>query len=1110
MYFYKSRISTLCVGLCVLFFVQEVRAQGSYENRRRRRTAAAPKTQPQPRTTTPVAPPPALPQGANTAANQLTGKVIDDATGEPIVGANVAFTAPQTGSVLGGVFTDENGEFSFAHPGELTSLGIQINAVGYKTVKSVAKAGPRLVVCPLSEDVLKLDEIVVTAYGRKERHENLNVALQTIETGRLTTSGEVNLGSGFIGKIAGMQALQSSGVPGASTSLILRGFSTINGYVQPLFVVDGTPMDNSTFTNGLNPFTTNADYTNNFTYSNRVIDLNPDDIQSISVLKGPAAAALYGTRAGHGVISVTTKKGSGEPGLKVEWVNRVGIESPNRLFEMQNVYAQGNRGVYLPPTRPDGFGGAFMSYGPRIDSIPGLKAYDNQDAIFKTGVLLQSTLSVSNTREKSSYHLSIGATNHDGFVEGINFNRYTLKGGYEAKLSTRFRLTGGINISRSGGSRREVGSGRSLMQGIYRGPASYDFAAGYVNPDGTQRVWATNFGFDPVSGQNIPSGSDNPFWGLKYNRVTDDVNRLLGNVALEYAPLDWLSITYRVGGDFYVDERSQFRAKGARNYPLGSISRTVHQVLQVYSDLYATARKQLSRKVYGALTLGNNLASRYHSQNYLQGTELIAPYFESFSNAKNQSGDYRELTLRNAGYFADAFVDYGGWLKLNATLRAEQVSTLPANNNLFFFPGVSAGAVISELPFYNKQSFVSYLKVQTSFTQVGIEPPPFATQNYYEATAVSPEISSQALNQQTLNLPINGQPGFTQSLIKGNPNLIPERLNALEGGVDIGFYKNRFGLSIVGYYQKTNDVVLKLPLAPSSGYSAIFSNQAELENKGFEITLTGRPISKKDFSWSFELNFSLNRNIVTKMPAAVKKYDMATVDIATPASASIIQDQPFGVLTGSKFKRDAQGRMLIGADGYPIADTRTDYIVGNPNPKFILGFTNILTFHKFKLITQFDFRAGGDIVNLTLAEMYYYGTAKETEKLRTTTKVFEGVLANGEPNTKAVPLNQSWFYDGNGGRKGPTEQWVQDATNFRIREITLQYPFNLRGKKIKNIALPNIELSLTGRNVFLYAPNMTGFDPENNMLGSGSNARGIELYNMPATRSFLLGARFIF
>lgn len=976
-----------------------------------------------------------------------------------------------------------------------------------------------------SSDTDRVEEVVVTALGIKKQQRALGYSVQTVKGKELVGSGEQNVVQALSSKVAGALVTSSSGTPGASSRILLRGAATFTGNNQPLFVVDGVPIDNSTdqSTAGDYPFNSNLQGVNN---SNRAVDINPDDIESITVLKGPAAASLYGVRGANGAIIITTKRGQkGGKRFSAELSSTMDWSKVNKLPERQFSYGQGLGGggqkIDSAGVRknfvgiiPVGWklvdaGTAAVtpnSWGPRIAEG---KSFDNAGNFFQTAMSMTNNLGVTVNGENTSARFSIGNTQQNGIVPNTAFKRTSIRVNTDSRVTDKLSVGSSVNIINSGGTRAQNGSNLSgVMLGLMRAPADFDLAGGalagendvkYLNADGTQRQ------FFPIY--------DNPYWTVNRNPFTDDVNRIIGNLNAQYKPLDWLSVNYRIGTDQYTDSRQQIFAVGSwqpDNSPGGEVSQNVIRYKEIYSDLVLNANRNINKDLSVNMTLGNNLNTRTSSDQYLRGRDLAVPNFYNLSNASNLYASQGYGTVKNAAIFGSAEFAYKNILYLNASGRNEWASTFGNKKSSFFYPSISGSLVFSEL--MEKGGLISFGKMRMAIAQAGINPPAYATRTYFGQPRLTDGFTGG------LGFPYLGQNGFGQSNGLGNNGLMPERRTSTEIGFDVRMFDSRLTLDLTLYEQKSTDLLVNMPLAASSGYGSVSQNSGSMTNKGIELMLGVTAVKSKNVTWEIAANFGLNRNEVLSLAPGVDEINIESA-FASIGSYAIVGES-YGSMFGSRVLRHSDGSMIIGANGLPVLNN-TRGNVGNPYPDWIGSLRNTLNIKGINITALIDVRKGGDIWCGTYARMSQYGIVKEAEN-RDETYLIEGkkiiagtpkydsktgLITNEgeltfEKNSReinAFAYNRSFKGDGPGSS---SEMAVYDGSWVRLRELGVSYRINMKGNK----SVSYIDLGMVGRNLWL-STKYPGVDPETSLTGASSNIGGFDYFNNPGLKSFMFNIK---
>ncbi|MEI8203986.1 MAG: SusC/RagA family TonB-linked outer membrane protein [Bacteroidota bacterium] len=1049
----------------------------------------------------------------------ITGKVTTSEDGSTIPGVTVLVKGTTIGTT-----TNLNGEYSITVPEKSNTLVFSFVGMKAKEVK-IDKTFTINVV--LDKDVMNIEGAVVTAIGIKRETKALGYSVQNVNGDLIEKSQNANVVNSLDGKVAGVQVTNSSGAAGSSSQITIRGNSSILGDNQPLFVVDGVPIDNSQTYSG-NPDNGTNNLTQGVAYSNRAIDLNPDDIESVSVLKGGAATALYGLRAANGVVLITTKKGStaqtGGSKFSVDFNSSVSFDVVSQLPKMQNKYGQGVNGHWSGPETYNR-----NSWGPKLDTCAWdgsdylydkngrivsmnsplatkkVTPYDNLGTFFKTGVSYNNALSVSGGNNDAAYYLSLSNLTSEGIVPNNTFNKTTIKVSGEAKLSQKFTTSGSVNYIKSGGDRLQQGSNLSgVMLGLLRTTPSFDNSNGfsdpvntpaaYLFPDGTERSYR-------------PGIYDNPYWSVNQDKFTDDVNHIIGSIQASYLPLDWLNITYRIGTDWYSDRRKGYFAINSGANPLGQTMEDQHYNRDINSDLIVTIKKDISKDFKADLTIGQNMYQTYHQQLYVEGDQLNVSNYYNINNASSILARENQAEKRTAAFYGDLGLSYQSMAFLNITGRNEWSTTLPADANSFFFPSASAGFVFTELPFLKDNKILPFGKLRVSYAVIGSDASIYATHSTYAGGFFQDGWTTG------ISSPYFGLVGYTKDNGLGSSNLKPEKLKSFEIGVDLRFLNNKVGLDFTYYDNKNEDLLIWAPMAGSSGYTDQYINAASMENKGIEITLNATPIKNKDWTWDININFTKNNNMVTKLADGVDNVGLGGF---TGAEIRAVVGKPYGSIYGTQWIKDANGNVVIFENastpgfGSPKMSDQEAYL-GTVQPDWTSGIGSSLKYKNITLSFLFDIKAGGKMWNGTKGIMYALGTHADTED-RGTSEVISGVQGhydgNGNlvidgTNTLTTVKNQAWYTGVGGGFNGPTEQFIEDANWVRLREVSLYY--SLSKKILGKSIFKGVDVFVTGKNLWLSTP-YTGVDPETSLYGA-SNAQGLDYFNMPGTRTYIVGLK---
>ncbi|MEQ8469646.1 MAG: SusC/RagA family TonB-linked outer membrane protein [Marinoscillum sp.] len=1028
----------------------------------------------------------------------VKGIVISSEDDEPIPGVTILEKGTSNGTV-----TDIDGNFSL----EVSSAEamLVVSSIGFKT-REVAVDNATTINIELVPDVQELGEVVVTALGLESDRRELGYSVQNIDTEDLLKSRETNISSALSAKVPGVQVITSSGSPGASASVKIRGNRSMSQDNEPLYVIDGVPINNLTAGNGI----VGVDV------SNRAIDINPNDIEKITVLKGPSATVLYGSRGANGAIMINTKRGKvGKP--VVTFSSAYGLNEVNQLPARQNKYAQGRyqagQSVYRGPET-----GETQSYGPPISELEfdgdenypydqngrlvpvgtgnGMpaRAYDLYDAFWVKGHTYDNNISVNGGTETARYYFSTGHLFQTGVVPGADFERISIKSNIDANLTSKLKVGISATYIHSGGNRALRGSNLSgVTTGVFRTTPTFDIGNGkrgfaasddpatYSYGNGLQRNFTDNY--------------DNPFWSINKNPYEDHVNRVMGNVNLSYKIFDWLTASYKLGLDQYTDRREQAWDINSSSEPLGKVIQST-----IFSNVINSDFLFLISHDFKDIGINATVGQNYYNQNQFsrasEGSIMAVPGFYHISNTSQIASTANQISsMEFYGVFADVRINYRDMLFLTLSGRNDWASSLPSGNNSFFYPSTSIAFDFTDVLGLSGSNVMPYGKLRASYGMVGKEAPPFVTFNYYGSATIDGDglLGSN-------NFPAFGVNGFERSSLLGNNELVNELTTTIEFGGDFKFIDGRVGLDLTLYKSYTDEQITSADISATTGFTAIYVNAGRIENKGIEVMLSTSLVRTNNISWDFDIGFYKNENIVVKLPADLESVPLASF---TAISSVLREGEPFGVLSGTRYLRNELGQMVIGSDGWPLFSDTQD-IIGDPNPDWLGSIRNSLDVYNVQFSFLWDIRKGGDVWNGTKGFMDYLGTSKESGDLREVTGyVFDGVTTEGQPNTVPVdfanPEKGIIKWRRAGSNLGLAEDNIEDASWVRLREVTLGYNFG-SGPLKNNKVLQTLELSAYGRNLLLFT-QYKGVDPETNLRGP-SNAQGWDYFNLPGSRSY--------
>lgn len=963
--------------------------------------------------------------------------------------------------------------------------------IGFANQEVAIVGRPNTIDIRLATDARQLSEVVVTALGIEREERSLGYAVQEISGGALDRAREVNVVNSLSGKVAGVQVTGASGNMGGSSRILIRGANSIAGNNQPLFVIDGVPIDNSNYTS-LNQ----ARGAGGYDYGNLAQDINPDDIASVSVLKGPTAAALYGTRASNGVILITTKSGKGAQGIGVTVNSGVTFDRIYILPNYQNLYGGGN-GPFTPLNPANGEPEAYFafdeSWGPRLDGrlvrqwysyfpddpdfgkmTPWLPNPNNIQDFFETGVTFTNNVAVAGGNEKSNFRLSYTNLDQKFVLPNSELGRNTLAFSGGSQLSDKLSVGVSANyVANSALGRPGTGySGNNVMQQFNQWSQrqmSMEKLMDYEAPGGIQRTW------NITSATNLtPKYSDNPYWTRYKNYQNDTRNRIFGNFNATYAFTDWLKLTGRVMNDNYTDRREERIAVGSQ--AISEYVEAVREFRETNTDLILNLNRDFGEAFsLNAFIGGNRMYTRYNlNQGATQGG-LSVPGFYNLQNSKDPvlvTDRTSERAINSV--FGSTSLGFRDMLYLDLTLRNDWSSTLPAENNSYMYPSATASFVFTELGPLSGQNFLEFGKLRGGWAQVGNDTDPYRILTTYTALQN-----------------FGSNPRFTVPNAQNNPNLRPERTTSWEVGADLRFLDNRIGLDVTYYDSYTVDQIFPVDVSAATGFRSTIINAGRMENKGIEAVLNLTPIRTTDFTWDITVNWARNRNKVVKLIEGVDNYRLVNAPFGISVNAR--EGQPYGTLVGTDFVYDEQGRKVVKANGYYAVSSQV-VPLGNVMPDWTGGISNRISYKGIMATALIDGQRGGDLYSISNMFGKYSGMLEETaaNNIRELGVIADGVMADGSPNTVRVPTQN--FFQSLYGIKGAH---VYDASFIKLREVTLGYTFPDR--IFGNTPFRGVTLSAVGRNLALLYRNIPHVDPEA-ALSSG-NIQGIEGAQLPSVRS---------
>ena len=1040
------------------------------------------------------------------AQQKTVSGVVSDASG-PIPGVNVLIKGTQSG-----VQTNFDGKYSIQ-----ASAGDQLVFTFIGMNDSFATVGSSMVINITMKDAAnELNEVVVTALGVKKSSKAVGYAVQEIKAAELTKGGNNSLSGALQGKLAGVQITPSSGAPGASSQIVIRGARSFTGNNTPLYVIDGMPVAST------------ADYStgNSVTgsdSSNRAVDIDPNDIESISILKGQAASALYGIRASNGVVLITTKSGRGlAKGGKpvISFTTSSSFESISKKPETQNLYAQGSNGLFNPT--------ASTSWGPKISELPndpryggniandinggtlrpgmyyvpqraksGLdpwvtpNSYDNIDDYFRVGQTINTSFNIAQATEKTNYSFGVGSANQEGMMLGTSMDRYTLKAVVETNLSDTWKTGFSVNYVQTK-LFKSTSANDGVLPGVFGAPRSYDLKGnGFASVSDP---------YDQVFFR--PNVFNNPYWAAKNNEFGEKTNRFYGNGNVQYSPVisedgsQKLTFKYQAGLDSYTTNyRDIFEFGNKHDLTGGSSNVNLYGITSDVINSLFTVNYNLDISTDLALNvLAGNEYNHENSKRYDDyGQGLNFGGFATIANANDVTSEEFRVQRRTVGFFGNAELAYKNMIFLGGTIRQDIVSTMPRGNRDFIYPSASLGIVLTEIEALKGNSFLSFAKIRGSYAEVG------QAGTYLPDYFEKPSYGGGFWAGVPIQYPLGGVSSFIPSTTQYDPNLKPQNTKSYEVGFDFRFFNNRIGLDYTFSKQNVIDQIFSVPMAGSTGISSFVTNGGKIHTDAHEIVLNVNPIRSEDFNWNFNVNFSKIDSFVDKLAPGVPNIFLG--GFVTPQIRASVGDR-FPVIYGTSFKRDADNNIMVDTDGTPlVGGTKA---IGEVSPKFNLGGSTQFTYKKLSLGATFDWKNGGSIYSGSNNLMRFYGVDASTAD-RASEYIYPGVKSDGTPNNIILggAANPNGYQKLANTLNGIAEANVYDASFVKLREITLSYQLpKLMGE------LLDVRASVFARNILLWS-KLPNLDPEASQ-GNNNIGGGFEQWSIPQAKSvgFSLSATF--
>ncbi len=1006
----------------------------------------------------------------------VSGLVSDAVTGDPIPGVNVLVKGTTNGTT-----TDAAGRFTLVVKGDEV---IVVSFIGYKTQEVTIGSQISLDI-RLESGAEQLSEVVVTALGIERDKKSLGYVVQDMGTEEISKARETNVLNSLSGRMAGVQITNGPSSIGGSARIVIRGEKSLGGNSQPLFIVDGVPVSNNL--NGTRGETID--------FGNGISEINPDNIESITVLKGANAAALYGSRAANGVVVIKSKSGSLKSKIGVSLNSNFMNESILKMWDFQTNYGEGLNGQF---SYVNGAGGGIQdgtayNWGPPMDgqlipqfdspidaggnrvSTPFVNHPDNLKKDFlQNGKIFTNTVSLSGGNEKGQFRASVTNLTQSGIIPNTDLERNTFALNASYLFTDRLRMEVSSNLVKSGSDNLPMVSYSSgnLMYAFIWFPRS-------VNVNSLRNYWKP--GREGLEQQNYDNNwTDNLFFTVYENRNSFEKTRGFGNLKLTYNLTDHLSLMVRSGIDFYDELREQRRAFSTKAFRNGRYIRQDISFEENNTDFLLNFNKPLNQDLNFSLSLGGNRMNQKQRDNNHTAPELSIPGIYNLQNSRVALiVEQTSFEKRINSFYGSLDLGYRDYLFLSVTGRNDWSSTLPKENNSYFYPSVSLSGVLSEL-ISLEETPVSFLKVRASVAQVGSDTDPYRLQNVYNYA--QPWGSSQTV---------------VESSTIANPDLKPEITTSYEYGLDVGLWGDRLNLGATYYSGNSRNQILAVPLSATTTYTQRFINAGEIQNKGVELVLSGSPLKRSAFSWDVSINYSANRNKIIALADGIQTFVQSSV---LGGSLQARVGGSMGDIYGRVFQRDPDGNIIY-SGGLPQLTTDVAK-VGNANPDWMAGIQNTIRYKSFTLGFLFDVRQGGEVYNLSFARAIGAGTLAESDigNFRTEGIVGEGVIKNADgsfrPNDVRVdyfPYTRAYYNFNN------VESTTFDASFVKLREVRLDY--KVAKRIIAKTPFESITFSLVGRNLFLW-DNVPHIDPESYSLGGSTVRTGLEEIRLPSTRTY--------
>lgn len=1059
-------------------------------------------------------------QVAMAQGRPVKGQVLDD-KGEGIPGASVQVKGTSTGTI-----TDLDGNFALEVPDDQNTL--VINAVGFATQEIQAGDGDNVLSIRLTTTNTQLTETIVTANAVKREKRSLGYSTTSIGADDLGKGGSVSPINALAGKVAGVNITTTSNAPGSSSRIVLRGGSSILGNNQALIVVDGVPVNNSNF--GTSAGSNIGNLTNQVDYGNRGNDINPDDIESVTVLKGPAATAIYGSMASNGALMITTKRGRRRPeGAKkteVEVSTGISFSDILKYPDFQNTYGQGDlHGIFDDRRENFSWGLPFDNqvrpWGQVIDGKQKVKPYsalpNNTKDFFDLGKIYTNSVAVNGGNENAAFRLGFNTLNSTSIFPGKSFDKYGLTFNGNADLSNKFYASISMNYTKTVSDLAAFGQGSaSLIDNLYQTPRDIPIrdlrdlddpfnSMDFVDADGVHR-----FGY-------YGAYAVNPYYTLEKFKNENRVDRIFGNFIIGYKPFPWLRVENRLATDVYGDRRYQkaplfssvaadegLYAGNTQSNP-GRYAEDLYNVANIFNDLMITFNKNLTEDINLNVLAGHNITQFRTTNTYTSTNEdggIIVPEYYNLDNSNGKVLAFNSIAMvRRMGLYGDASAGYKNMLFAGVTARNDWSSTV---DKPYFYYGANASFVLSELFPTSMTRYWNYSKLRISYGSVGNDAAPYLWTTTYAPASISPNFGSTVF-------PFKGVPGFTYggnnpNDVIGNPNITPEFSNEFEIGTEQAFFDNRITVDFSYYTKRSRDQIIPVSLPPSSGFGATVINAGLVENHGIELAARFVPVQMRGFRWELFGTYTKNTSQVKEIFPGTDQINTGNGIQGMTIVAAV--GRPYGTFYTDGYMRAPDGRVVVdSATGLPQIDKTGSKFFGSYLPKFQASWGTTVSYKGFSLFMMFDMKEGGQFFSRTKDLLAFVGTSKETEKRDPyvwENSVYQG--ADGGYYTNTTKFDPYIFYTTQNNRPG--EYQLIDASYVKLREARLSY--SLPSKWMSKTPFGAATISVFGNNLLIWTPSENQYsDPELSSNGAG-NAQGFEFGAAPSLRNYGFNLKFTF